>query len=229
MKYIENLFDEDDADDNFYKPILVKRNLKNNYKYYQSRGDKEKNLSVKQYLYKIMPYLSDIINDHKAKNESNEWKNQVNMHANFISSKDTGETRTIYEQSDNKEITLGNEIDYIIKKLLESFLNNFQKEEIILRKGSDFIFVSVDLLSHNIHKISLKRGKPYIKSPEWVLNKRATINPKNKGNKCFQYSITVALNQQNIDNHPERISNIKPFINQYNWEGIKDWKMFWLE
>ena len=41
-----------------------------------------------------MPYLSDIINDHKAKNESNEWKNQVNMHANFISSKDTGETRT---------------------------------------------------------------------------------------------------------------------------------------
>ena len=109
-----------------------------------------------------MPYLSDIINDHKAKNESNEWKNQVNMHANFISSKDTGETRTIYEQSDNKEITLGNEIDYIIKKLLESFLNNFQKEEIILRKGSDFIFVRVDLLSHNFHKISLKRGKSYI-------------------------------------------------------------------
>ena len=121
----------------------------------------------------------------------------------------------------------------ILEKLvLESFLNNFQKEEIILRKGSDFIFVSVDLLSHNIHKISLKRGKPYIKSPEWVLNKRATINPKNKGNKCFQCSITVALNQQNIDNHPERISNIKPFINQYNWEGIdfltgiKDWEMF---
>ena len=49
----------------------------------------------------------------------------------------------------------------ILEKLvLESFLNNFQKEEIILRKGSDFIFVSVDLLSHNIHKISLKRGKP---------------------------------------------------------------------
>ena len=121
----------------------------------------------------------------------------------------------------------------ILEKLvLESFLNNFQKEEIILRKGSDFIFVSVDLLSHNILKISLKRGKPYIKSPEWVLNKRATINPKNKGNKCFQCSITVALNQQNIDNHPERISNIQPFINQYNWEGIdflagiKDWKMF---
>ena len=95
-----------------------------------------------------------------------------------------------------------------------------------------FVFESVDLLSYYIHKISLKRGKPYIKSPESVLNKRPTINPKNKDNKCFRYSITVALNHQNIENHPERISNIKPFIGQHNWEGIdfpagiKDWKKF---
>ena len=89
-----------------------------------------------------------------------------------------------------------------------------------MRKGSDFIFESVDLLSYSFHKISLKRGKSYIKSPEWVLNKRATINPKNKDNKCFQYSITVALNHQNIENHPERISNIEPFIDKYNWKNI---------
>ena len=120
----------------------------------------------------------------------------------------------------------------IIKELFKSFLNNYQKEEIILKNGRGFIFESVDLLSYTFHKMSLKRGKSYIKSPEWVINKRATINPKNKDNKCFQYSITVALNHQNIENHPERISNIKPFINQYNWEGIdfpagiKDWKKF---
>ena len=84
----------------------------------------------------------------------------------------------------------------------------------------------------NIHKIDLKRGKSYIKSPEWILNKRATINPKNKDNKCFQYPITVALNHQNIESHSERLSNIKPFIDKYNWKGIdfpagiKDWKNF---
>ena len=64
------------------------------------------------------------------------------------------------------------------------------------------------------------------------MNKRATINPKNKDNECFQYSITVALNHQNIENHPERISNIKRFIDQYNWGGkdfparIKDCEKF---
>ena len=63
-----------------------------------------------------------------------------------------------------------------------------------------------------------------------MINKRATINRKSEDNKYFQYSITVTLNNQNIESHPERISNIKPFINQYNWEGIdfpagiKDWK-----
>ena len=154
------------------------------------------------------------------------------MGINFISSKDTGEVLTIYVRCDNEEIRSGNETDDIIKELFKSFLNNYQAEEIILRKGSDFVFESVDLLSYSFHKISLKRGKSYIKSPEWVINKRATINPKNKDNKCFQYSITVALNHQNIENHPERISNIKPFTDQYNWKGIdfpsgiKHWKKF---
>ena len=120
------------------------------------------------------------------------------MHVNFISSKDTGETRTIYVWSDNEEIRSGNETDDIIKELFKAFLNNYQKEKTMLRKGSNFLFESVDLLSYSFHKISLKRGKSYIKSPEWVINKRATINPKNKDNKCFQYSITVALNYQTL-------------------------------
>ena len=129
IKDIENLFGNVVND---YKPILIKSSFRDNYKCYESRGDKDKKLSVKQYLYKIMPYLSDIINDHKAiRNESNEWKIQINMHVNFVSSKDTGETRTIYVWSDNEEIRSGNEKDDIIKELFKSFVNNYQKEEII--------------------------------------------------------------------------------------------------
>ena len=100
---------------------------------------------------------------------------------------------------DNKEIRSGNETVEIINKLFESFLNNYQKEEKILRNGSNFIIQSVKILYYHIHKINLKRGKSYIKSPEWILNKRATINlKKNKDNKCFQYAITTALNHQKI-------------------------------
>ena len=115
--------------------MLVKSSFKENYKYYESRGDKDKKLSVKQYLYKIMSYLSDLTNDHKT----NEWKIQINTRVNVISSNDTGETRTIFVWSNNEEIRLGNETNDIIKRLINSFLTNHQNEEAILRNRSNFV------------------------------------------------------------------------------------------
>ena len=56
------------------------------------------------------------------------------------------------------------------------------------------------------------------------------MNPKNNYYKCFQYAVTLSLNLGRINSHPERISKIKPFIEQYNWNDIdfpstgKDWK-----
>ena len=50
--------------------------------------------------------------------------------------------------------------------------------------------------------------------------KRATINPKNTDDKCFQYAAAVALNYEEIESHPERVSSIVRFINKYNWKGI---------
>ena len=177
---------------------------------------------MEQYLDMIKPYLSDLINENKAiENNSNEWKIQINMHVSFVSSNDNGENRTVFVWTDNEDIRLGNKVDDIVKRLINPFLNNYQKEEVILRNGSNFVFESVDLLSYHIHKTSLKRENSYIKSSEWLINKRATINLKNKDDKCFQYSITAALNHQKIESHSERISNIEPFIDQYNWDGIE--------
>ena len=78
-----------------------------------------------------------------------------------------------------KKLKLGNETDDIVKRLINSFLSNYQKEELILRNGSNFVFGSVGLLSYHIHKTSLKRVNSYIKSPEWIANKKVIINMKN--------------------------------------------------
>ena len=101
--------------------------------------------------------MRDLINDHKTiRNKSKEWKTQINMNVNFFSSNDTVEIRTIFAWNDNGDIRLGNETDDIIKGLLNSFLNNYQKEETILRNGTDFVFKSVDLLFYHVHKTSPK-------------------------------------------------------------------------
>ena len=84
-------------------------------------------------------------------------------------------------------------------------------------RGRDFIFDSVNLLYYqHLQKMSLKRGGSYVDSPKWLKNKKATINPKINDNNRFQYALTVALNYQNIKKDSQRISKIKPFINQYD-------------
>ena len=83
-------------------------------------------------------------------------------------------------------------------------------------RGSEFLFDSVDLFYYKLHKISLDRGGSYIDSPKWLKNKKATLNSKNNDNKCFQYAITVALNQKNNKKDPQRITKIKLFFDQYN-------------
>ena len=198
VRDIENLFDRVN-EEGYYKPILVKSSFNADYKYYESRGDKEKELSVKQYLNMIMPYLYDLINDHRIARRV--WKIQINMHVNFISSRDTGETRIYYVWSDNVSIMQGIDTNDIIKELFESFLHDYQ-EKLTAIKGSDFVFESVYLMDYKLHRVRLKRGGSchrYIKSPEWLENKKAIINPKNENDdECFRWSTICTLNYNEI-------------------------------
>ena len=63
----------------------------------------------------------------------------------------------------------------------------------------------------------------------WLRGKKeAIIN----NDSSFQNALDDALNYQNIEKDPQRISKLKPYINKYNWEGIefpagpKEWGKF---
>ena len=66
-----------------------------------------------------------------------------------------------------------------LKKLFQSLLQKYQERLEEKMRGSEFVFDSDDLLHYKLQKISLNRGGSYIDSPEWLKNKKATINPKN--------------------------------------------------
>ena len=53
-------------DEDYYRPITTKNTVNGNYVEYESKGDKDKNLSPKEYLDMIRPNLSDMINNHKT-------------------------------------------------------------------------------------------------------------------------------------------------------------------
>ena len=142
----------------------------------------------------ITPYLSDVTNNDKTSKDLRvhsgnevidyeiqfgEWKFQLIMSINFISSKDFFETHSMLTKSDKIEIMMGSETNYIIEELCESLLQKYQEglgES--MRRGSGFIFDSVDLLHYHLQKTSLtKKGGSYTDSSEWLRNQKAKINP----------------------------------------------------
>ena len=96
----------------------------------------------------------------------------------------------------------GTETDDIINKLFESFFKKYQEGLETKMERSNFVFESVDLLYYSLHRISLNKGGSYIDFPSWIKNEKATINPQNKDNECFKYSITSALNHKEIQKDP---------------------------
>ena len=211
-----------------YKPTLIKSGYNNNYIEYRSEGDKL--LIVEEYLALIEPYLRELINDYKSKGE---WKIQLTAQINFISLRPgSDETRVMHTRSVNEEFMNGSDTDEIIKELFKSLLQRYQENLQERMRGSDFAFDGVNFLYYDFNKISINRGGSYIDSPKWLKDKKSTINQKNNDHKNFQYAVTLALNLDKINDHPERISKIKPFIEEYNWKDIdfpstsKDWKKF---
>ena len=120
-----------------------------------------------------------------------EWKIQLTIIINFVSSKDdSDEIHTKHTKSDNIEIMMGSETNEITEELFKSFLQIYQGGLEESMKRSDFVFDSVDLMYYNLQRISLERGKSYVDSSKWLKDKGATINRKiKKDNKCFQYAI----------------------------------------
>ena len=174
--------------------------------------------------------MKKLINQYKKEGA---WKIQLIAEINFISLKPgSDETRVMYTRSDNEEFMIGDNTNEIIKSLFESFLQRFEENLQDKMRGSDSEFDGIIFFYYNFNKTSICRGGSYIDSPKWLKDKKSTINPKNNDHKCFQYAATLALNFDNINNHPEKISKIRPFIDQYNWKDIdfpaasKDWKKF---
>ena len=94
-----------------------------------------------------------MINDHRIARRV--WKIQISMSVSFISSKDTGETCTIFVWSDNVTFMRGSDPNDIIREIFMSFLRNYQ-EELKIIKGIDFVFKSVELMDYKLHRVRLR-------------------------------------------------------------------------
>ena len=79
--------------EDYYKPQRVNEFQNNNYIEYESKCDKNRNLSLNKYLSKIKTYLRNIIINLQ---KSDAWKIKLTIAVNFFPSKDAEEERTMH-------------------------------------------------------------------------------------------------------------------------------------
>ena len=199
--FIENIRDLFSILD--YEPVLIKSGFNNNYLEYMSNGNNS--LSFNEYLELTKPYLYDLINVYKAKGE---WKLQLSVEISFVSQKPgSDENHVMYTRSTPEEFIIGGETE-VAEKLFMSILQKYQDNLQNKMKGSDFIFNGINYLYYDLNRITISKGGSYIESPKWPKDKKCVVNQKSNDNKCFQYAATLALNFNDIDRNPQRISKL---------------------
>ena len=212
-----------------YKPIRISGAFSDNFVEYKS--DSKKDELIARYLSNIREHLRKLINDKK---KNGDWKIQLIMKINFISSKNFNETRDMHSRSDTFEIMIGVDTIEIVRNRFNYILRRYKKGLAISMRGSEFLFDHVESINYIFHKVDLKRSGSYIEDfSSLEKEKKLTINCHNKkDNKCFQYAITTALNYDEIKENHHRVSKVKPFIDKYDWTDVNfpshvnDWKRF---
>ena len=91
------------------------------------------------------------------------------------------------------------------------------------KRKNQVILLMINDEANNYYYFAIKNLSE-LNSLGWLRGKKEAIinnnNNNNNNNNDFQNALDDALNYQNIEKDPQRISKLKSYINKYNWEGI---------
>ena len=88
--------------------------------------------------------------------------------------------------------------------------------------NSRFRFVEVIFIDVNFYQLNLTRGSSHLPLPDWIANKKAVINPTNDNDEeCFKWAVTAALHHEEIKSHPKHVSNLRKYVDNYDWSGLE--------
>ena len=111
-----------------------------------------------------------------------------------------------------------NDIDELVNRMIAHMLEQIENPAL---RGSGFVFEEVIGTNVDFHRLNLTRGSSYLPLPDWLSRKKAIINPKNDDVECFKWAVIAADRWEEIDKHPERISKLRKFEEEYDWSDVE--------
>ena len=112
----------------------------------------------------------------------------------------------------------GSDLEQIVAEMITHMMTQIENPALL---NSRFRFNEVLFLDIGFHCLNLTRGSSYLQLPDWLVRIKAIINPQNNDEECFKWAVIVTLRWTDIKSHPEGISNLREFSNDYDWSGLK--------
>ena len=118
----------------------------------------------------------------------------------IISVKDFKDTFTMYSVSKPVEIFMRSDTKNVIDTPCNAILNRIQQAiEASNERRSGFTHESVALMYCYCQRIGVRRSEWYIMPPDWIVSKKATLNPKNvNDNESLKWLIIAGLSYNKI-------------------------------
>ena len=117
------------------------------------------------------------------------------------------------------DIFRGSDLKEIVNQMLAHMKTQIENPTLA---NSKFTLDEVLFLDVNFYQSNLTRDSSYLLLPDWISRKGAVISPKNENDEeCFKWAVTAALHHKEIKSHPKRVSNIRQYVDNYDWHGIE--------
>ena len=196
-----------------FKPIELEQAFGGAYRSYRVNGKPK--MDVDTFFNRIKKELIELIKRELKTRTS--ARIQMTAWIRFVRDDEEGQERV--ELAFNSLMTSvyrGSEMDQLVDGMTANM--KFQIENPALL-NSRFVFDEFLHLDVNFHQLNLTRGSSYLPLPDWLVSKKAIVNPHNDEEECFKCLVIAAENVWMKD--PQRVSNLRKFMDNYNWSGLE--------
>ena len=170
-------------------------------------------LDVDTYFARTRKFLIDLLNkettNRAVRSQATIWIRFVRDEVEQVSLAFNSRMMTVYSLNDKNEIVTAM-IEHMAQQIENPALRN-----------SKFVFDRVLHMDIDFRRLNLTRGSSYILLPDWLMKKKAMINPKNSDMECFKWAVIAAMKWEEIGNNPERVSKLRRYEGDFDWSGLE--------
>ena len=181
------------------------------YRHY--RIDGIEGMDVEMYFARTRKFLIDLLNketmNRAVRSQVTTWIRFMRDGVEMVNLAFNSRMMTVYNLNDKNKIVTAM-IEHMAQQIENPALRN-----------SKFVFDRVLYMDMDFHRLNLTRGSSHIPLPDWLTKKKAIINPRNSDMECFKWAVIVAMKWEEIDRDHQRISKLRRYEDDFDWDGVE--------